>query len=265
MYTFKINKAILWILFIVPCRLFKSRGALYCGEIAAIDMGPEKTERRDVNMENRKTNAADQTVDRLRALILNDTYPMGAPLRQAEIADNLGVSRTPVREALKTLAREGLVEITPTGRTCVAKVDPNIIRERFEIRCQLELWMLELAIPVMAESDLAKAEAINAAMASCAREDWGELNFRFHGALYGPANKPLALAMVKDLYNGSRARLRNPIYSARNVERSLRDHKELIALCAAGNVQAACDRLESHIILHSLSLLERLRAMRPRA
>ncbi len=211
-----------------------------------------------------KTNAADQTINRLRQLILNNTYSMGAPLRQAEIADTLGVSRTPVREALRTLAQEGLVDISPTGRTTVAKIDPEILQERFEIRCQLEMWMLELAIPVMTQADLDKAEAINEKLANCAQEDWGQLNYEFHSALYAPANKPLALSMVKDLYNGARVRLRNPIYSARNVERSLRDHKELIAFCAAGDLQGACDRLESHIILHSLALLERLRAMQSR-
>lgn len=209
----------------------------------------------------KKKSQTGQTVERLRELVLSNRYAHGQPLRQTEIAEFLGVSRTPVREALKELAVEGLVEITPTGRTLVASIDPALIKEYYEIRCQLELWMLGLAIPVMTPEQLEQASAINEKMASCDEDEWEALNHRFHRTLCGPANKPHTLALIEDLSAGSMARLRSLTKSLRNRERSLRDHREIIDACRKGDVQCARDRLESHILLNSHALIERLAAV----
>ncbi|KIN78944.1 GntR family transcriptional regulator [Sulfitobacter mediterraneus] len=209
----------------------------------------------------KKKRAAGQTVDRLRELVLGNTFSDGEALRQTEIAELLGVSRTPVREALKELAQEGLVQIGPTGRTVVAGVDLKLIREYYEIRCQLEMWMLRLAIPVMTDAHIQKASEINQKMLTCQPDEWPKLNFEFHKILCGPANKPHTMALIEDLYMGSITRLRSPMRMFRNPDRSVRDHNQILQACRNQDVQGACDRLESHILLNSHALIEHLSAL----
>ncbi len=214
-------------------------------------------------MESKKQ-LASQTAERLKQLILDEHFGLGEPLKQTEIAEILGVSRTPVREALKLLEQEGLVTISATGRTTVAPVDPDYLQELYEIRCQLEMWLIELAIPLQTAADLEKAREINEKLAVCTPDEWSALNREFHHILCRPANKPHTLAMIDNLYNSYNVRLRKPIHDLRNVQRSLRDHKELLAACAARDVEAARDRIESHILLSSHALIERLRATQSR-
>lgn len=209
----------------------------------------------------KKKSQADQTVERLRELVLSNDYVPGQPLRQTEIAELLGVSRTPVREALKELAVEGLVEISSTGRTVVASIDPDMIKEYYEVRCQLEIWMLKLAIPVITPEQLDQAYELNEKMATCDETEWGQLNFEFHRALSGPANKPHTLALIEDLNASCTERLFSLTKSLRNYDRSLRDHRDIIEACRKGDVQGACDRMESHILLNSHALIERLAAV----
>lgn len=209
----------------------------------------------------KKKSQADQTVERLRQLVLSNDYLPGQPLRQTEIAERLGVSRTPVREALKELAVEGLVEISPTGRTVVASIDPAMIKEYYEVRCQLEIWMLKLAIPVITSEQLDQAYETNEKMAACDESEWGRLNLQFHRTLSSPANKPHTLTLIEDLNASYTLRLSSMTKSLRDYDRSLRDHREIIEACRKRDVQGACDRMESHILLNSHALIERLAAV----
>ena len=211
-------------------------------------------------MSEKKKSQTDQTVELIRELVLGNRYTPGQSLRQTELAEMLGVSRTPVREALKELAVEGLVEITPTGRTIVASIDPALIKEHYEIRCQLELWMLGLAIPVMTTEQLDRADEINEKLAICGEDEWKTLNNQFHRVLCAPANKPHTLALLEDLNVGAMARLHSLTKSLRNTERSIRDHREIVDACRKGDTQTAQDRLESHVLLNSNALIERLAA-----
>ncbi|MCG7625176.1 GntR family transcriptional regulator [Epibacterium sp. Ofav1-8] len=209
----------------------------------------------------KKKSQADQTTERLRELVLSNDYVPGQALRQTELAELLGVSRTPVREALKELATEGLVEISPTGRTVVASIDPAMIKEYYEVRCQLEIWMLKLAIPVLTAEQLDQAFEINEKMANCNEAEWSQLNFEFHRALSSPANKPHTLLLIEELNASYTERLLSLTKSLRDHDRSLRDHRDIIEACHKGDVQGACDRMESHILLNSHALIERLVAV----
>ena len=96
---------------------------------------------------------------RLRKLILEGVYPPGARLSERELAQTLGVSRTPLREVLRMLGREGLVETGRYQRARVAPLDPVALDMLYAGRIQLETLGLALTIPCLQEEDFAELDA----------------------------------------------------------------------------------------------------------
>src|SRR5215510_6858495 len=105
-----------------------------------------------------KRTIADQVAEVVRQRILTGQFKGGQPIRQEHLAAELGVSRIPLREALKQLAAEGFVTITSHKGAVVAELSVAEAEELFEIRLRLETWLLALAIPAMSEDDLAALE-----------------------------------------------------------------------------------------------------------
>src|SRR5262245_28054724 len=100
---------------------------------------------------------ASMTITALRERILRGDYPEGEPLRQDAIADELGVSRIPVREALRQLEAEGLVTFSPHRGAVVSSLSLEEIDELFELRADIECDLLRRAIPRMTEEQLERA------------------------------------------------------------------------------------------------------------
>src|SRR4029079_610765 len=103
---------------------------------------------------------ASMTVEALRERILRGDYPDGEPLRQDALADELGVSRIPVREALRQLESEGLVTFQPHRGAVVSTLSLDEIVELFELRAEIESDVLRRAVPLMTAEDDARAKVI---------------------------------------------------------------------------------------------------------
>src|SRR5262245_50899657 len=102
-----------------------------------------------------KRTIADQVAELIRQRILSGQLKGGQPIRQEHLAAELGVSRIPLREALKQLAAEGFVTIASHKGAVVAELSIAEVEELFDIRLRLETWLLQLAIPALSERDLA--------------------------------------------------------------------------------------------------------------
>jgi DNA-binding GntR family transcriptional regulator len=196
----------------------------------------------------RRTVAA-EAAEILRQRILSGEIRGGQPIRQEQIAQELGVSRIPLREALKQLEAEGFVTIAPHKGAVVSTLSAEEAEELFALRHQLEGWLLREAIPRMREADFAHLDAIideSRAPDNLAR--WGELNWQFHEALYRPAGRPLSLKVLKRIHDNLDRYLRLQIAITRDWDRAYRDHQDLVALSREGNVDAALRLLENHIL-----------------
>ncbi len=113
----------------------------------------------------KKINLSDQAYEELVKKIVSGTYPAGETLPEEKLTVEFGISRTPVREALRRLAAEGLIEPLPRGFR-VALPDEKALRELFECRCMLELQALKRAIGrIPAE----KTDGLLAALRQCPR------------------------------------------------------------------------------------------------
>src|SRR5690242_1059768 len=103
---------------------------------------------------------AGATLQAIRERILSGAYAEGDPLRQDAIAAELGVSRIPVREALRQLEVEGLVTFSPHRGAVVSTLSLKQIRELFELRADIEGDLIVRAVPHMSEEDDDRAEEI---------------------------------------------------------------------------------------------------------
>lgn len=193
----------------------------------------------------------DEVVARLRGRILSGALAPGDALRQDAIAAELGVSRIPVREALAQLESEGLVRLEPHRGAFVTSLAPDEVAELFELRATVEPALLRHAIPNLREADFDAAAAALAdfetALAEDAADRWGELNWRFHEALYRPARRARTLRLAQELNNnaGRYVRLHLGLEGVR--PRADADHRRLLGLCRARDVEAACALLTRHI------------------
>jgi DNA-binding GntR family transcriptional regulator len=196
----------------------------------------------------RRTIAA-EAAEMLRQRILAGELRAGQPIRQEQIAQEMGVSRIPLREALKQLEAEGFVTIAPHKGAVVATLSAAEAEELFALRLQLEAWLLRDAIPRMREADFAHLDAIiDESRAPDTLARWGELNWQFHEALYRPAGRPVSLRFLKRIHDNLDRYLRLQIAITRDWDRAYRDHQDLVALSRERNVEAALALLEDHIL-----------------
>lgn len=201
----------------------------------------------------------DQIVTELRHQIISGQLPEGAPLRQEKLAAELGVSRVPLREAIRQLEAEGLVVSELHKGTVVSSLSLEEIEELFEIRERIETWLFETAIPNMTEADFALAEAITEeAMARGDVENWGELNWRFHEALYRPSGHMIALRLLRTVHDNANRYVNLQIAVAADVARELSDHQALIAFARLGDIRRGVDTLRAHIQRVSRNLVASL-------
>jgi DNA-binding GntR family transcriptional regulator len=208
-----------------------------------------------------KRTMAEQVADLLRQRILSGALPAGMPIRQEPLATELGISRIPLREALKQLEAEGFVIIASHKGATVAPLLVAEIEELFQLRLRLETWMLGLALPRLTEADFAALDQLIAEQrAPDSLPRWGELNWRFHEVMYRPADRPLTLKMLKRIHDNIDRYLRLEISLSAGRNRAYHEHGELLAHCRKGDVAAALDLLERHIQQTANSLIDHLRS-----
>jgi DNA-binding GntR family transcriptional regulator len=191
-------------------------------------------------------------VERLREKIISGELREGEQLRQDVVAAEYQISRIPVREALSHLAAEGLITIVANRGAVVSALSPEEIAELFETRAVLECYMLRQAIPNFSEKDFQEAENILTEYEKSLEDEneidmWGRWNWKFHSALYAPANRPVMMSFLKTLNNNCDRYTRLHLVFTRNLKRGGQAHRDLLAACRTGNADWAANALWKHI------------------
>jgi DNA-binding GntR family transcriptional regulator len=190
---------------------------------------------------------ATQVVDELRRRIVGGRYPGGMKLLQEQIAEELGVSRSPVREALRQLEAEGLVKLVSQKGAEVTAISAEEVSEMFELRLLVEPHLLALAIPRMDEATRAGVERIIARMEDAAIDDWGVLNWELHRRLYLPAERPATLQVLARVHRNIDRYLRLHMAVTEDRAAARSDHAGLVGFCRRKDVEGAVALLEAHI------------------
>ena len=148
--------------------------------------------------------AHDRLYRRLRTRIMHGEIEPGAQLTLRGIAKETGLSMTPVREALRRLAAEGALSLSPSGRVSAPRLSTERIEELASLRALLEPEMAARALPRAHDALIARLEAINGAIAEqIAKHDasgYIRTNLEFHRTLYLRAQAPAMLALAETVW-----------------------------------------------------------------
>lgn len=188
----------------------------------------------------------------LRQRILSGEFLDGQQLRQEALSIEYGVSRVPVREALRQLEAEGLIQIIDHKGALVSKLSLDDVLELLDIRAVLESELLRASIPCQSSADLQLATEILAefeqGLINNDVRHWGEMNSRFHMALYRSAKRPNTLALIQQLHNKTDRYTRMQILFTQTMERANQEHTRLLELCRTGRVDEAAEFIRVHIL-----------------
>jgi DNA-binding GntR family transcriptional regulator len=217
------------------------------------------------------TKADDIAVLIEEAIVAGELEP-GSVLRQEQLSERFGVSRTPVREALRRLAALGLVSFEPNRGVRVRTLSHEDLREAFLVRAELEALVTEVAAQRMTPEALHELEECERRFARLTRElrlrdpggdrrglmaEWMRANHAFHDVLYRLADMPY----VESIAKGARRTFSGPAVWApvdeeldALYERNQAEHRAIRLALAAGSVAGARELAHEHV-MHSFTLL----------
>jgi DNA-binding GntR family transcriptional regulator len=214
---------------------------------------------KEITPKSARTSLTEQITTELRRRILNGQLAEGTTLRQERLATELGVSRIPLREAIRHLEAEGLVVSELHKGTIVSSLSPGELEELFGIRMRLETWLFEAAIPRMSQADFDQAEAlIEEASKTGDVSNWGELNWRFHEALYRASGSRIVLKLLRSVHDNAARYVNLQLMVMQDVERELSDHHAMLAYARLRDVERGVDMLRRHIARVSRNLMASL-------
>lgn len=192
-------------------------------------------------------------VETLREKILSGEIKAGQPLRQAALADELNVSRIPIREALLQLEGEGLVAFEAHKGATATELNADQVDELFELRAMLEADLLANSLLRISDETLEEATQLlkkldKALGKENAANTWSELNSGYHNCLYSAAKRPQTQVLVNMLNKNADRYIRMHLLWAGGISKAESEHNEILALCKARDVEKAVALLKQHIL-----------------
>ncbi|MCF4129037.1 GntR family transcriptional regulator [Methylobacterium sp. SyP6R] len=202
----------------------------------------------------------EQAAAALRRLILLNLLPPGEVLNEPDLVARLGVSRTPVREALKLLAGEGLVTLRRNRAALVARLDPADLVPLFELEMALESFCAGLAADRMTTAEIDRLDRLQAAL-EAARDDrdaYTRLNRQAHRLIVTAARSP-AIAEAHGRAFARLERARNFALAADGrVAESLAEHRAILEALRAREPERARTLMQAHVARTQSLLVVRL-------
>ena len=212
-------------------------------------------------IEHKTVSLADQVFERLETDILTGAYARGELLTETRLSEDMGVSRTPIREALRRLEQERLVEATGKG-VAVVGISENDLTDIYEIRLHLE----GLAAARAAEhaADGAHADALEALREVLDLQEYYVhrhdadniklMDSRFHEYLYRLAGSTVLYDALHPLHNKVQKFRRAAMQSAGRAEKSLEEHRRVFNCIAAHDPRAAEQAMIEHVT-HAMDII----------
>jgi len=200
--------------------------------------------------------------ERLRAAIFDGRLPCGMAIRQQELATLFGVSRMPVREALRQLEAQGLLKVVHHKGAVVAPLINHDSAETYALRMLLECEALRLSVPLLEEADFAFAQdCIERLERTSDYVEISRLNRAFHRTLYAHANNRRLLNLVDEgLIEEERfLRFNLEAMGLRNMAQD--DHRNMLQAARQRNVALAVELLREHL-QRGVDAIERYLAQR---
>jgi DNA-binding GntR family transcriptional regulator len=206
--------------------------------------------------------AVGEAYEKLRMGIISGSLAGGERLGEVDLAENLGISRTPIREALRRLASEGLVEIIPNRGARVATWANEDLDEIYRLRAHLEGYAAASAAARIDESTVKELTDLCEAMEACegrrTTKDLDRittLNARFHAKILDAASSPRLANLLSSVVEVPLVFRAFRRYSPEALSRSMGHHRDLVAALSAQDGAWASAVMQSHILAARSALL----------
>ncbi len=200
-------------------------------------------------MEIRRETLGTQVYNLLRDRILRGEVSGEARLAQGPLSNEIGISRIPIRDALKRLESDGLVVCDEIGRYTVVPFRLQDADEIYAIRRRLEPFAVELAVQAMTPEAMSDIEALFADLGKAARrrqlDRYIELNIKFHMAIYEASGMGRLVRIIRRLYVGVPPL--TPIMLEGRLGRSHKEHEEIMKRLVARDEAGAAAAMDRHI------------------
>lgn len=223
---------------------------------AAASLAPRQQARPVID----RTSATEAAAREIRVLILTGELPAGSLIHQGELAVQLGLSRTPLREALQRLQGEGLIRIDNHRGAVVNRPSREDVRQIYEVQMLLEGAAARWAAQACTTADLAAVgEALERHLQSPGGIAWMESNKAFHTSIYRVARRPVLLDIIGRLRNRAGMYVNFLARSPEGRTRADAEHREMYDTLARGEG----DRLSALVCEHLQGTLDWLQTVIP--
>jgi DNA-binding GntR family transcriptional regulator len=202
-----------------------------------------------------RTSSPEVIADVIRTLILRGQLESGEPLRQDTIAKWFGVSHIPVRESLRQLTAEGLVQLHNGRGATVAPLRPDEAEEILEIRLTLEIKAVLLAMPHWSEETFDDLETLLTEAEACESIDrWSDINRAFHEKLYQACARPRLLNLITSLNANVERYIRLLVSRSDYRLQAQQEHRAILASARIRNAASLSALVEHHAVETAVQL-----------
>ena len=201
----------------------------------------------------------------LREMTLSGAMLPGQPLRQEEVARQLGISRLPIREALNRLATEGLVELKPRRGFYVASLNEEEIDDIFDMRAMLEGRAGYLAAQCTTPADADAVDCLVAKLDAAVDsgvpfEHYAQLNVRFHERLYQTCHRKHLQRQIAMLRDAVAPHIRLLASETGELQRAQHEHRLLAKHYRLGNAELVAELCREHCAYTARALIRKIRS-----
>lgn len=193
---------------------------------------------------------AERAILAIREMVHDGVLLPGQQVRQAAVAGQLGISRVPVREALKSLQAEGLVDVSPSGGFVVARLSADELEQIYLMRRLLETEMLRRVPGPVDDAEIAALSELNDRLAAAAdrpsSREWKQLNRDLHFRMFALSGLPHVVAEVARLWDKTEPY--RSVYSAGHATRLriLDEHIKIIDALRRGDTDELIAQMDGH-------------------
>ena len=194
----------------------------------------------------------EEVAELLRQRIFNHELEPGSWIDELKIAQDYGISRTPMREALKVLATEGLVTMKVRRGAYVTEVSERDLTDVYHLLSLLESDAAGVVAQRATDAQMAELQALHHELESAVqpeqadRERFFEINERFHMRLLEIADNRWRNQMVADLRKVMKLNRHNSLLKAGRIQESLNEHRAIMAALSARDTQLCSQRMQAH-------------------
>jgi DNA-binding GntR family transcriptional regulator len=196
--------------------------------------------------------------NRIRDGILRGEFDPRVPISQVQLAARLGVSRTPLREALRMLQREGLIESEPNRRVRVAELSVSELEQLYAARIVVEALATRVAVTRLDEDDLAEMRTLLGEMTVLAKardiDEWDVRHRAYHDLLKARVGDRLA-RIARELFDHTERYRHVYLAEPRAWTTAAKEHRAIFAACEAGDASLASHHLARHIGRTALTVI----------